>query len=47
MGPGGRRSRDGTPYDWHIGGHRRSAVDAVESVLKQTAIQKEFEEDFA
>lgn len=44
---GGRRSRDGSPYDWHIGGHRRSAVDAVESVLKQTAIQKEFEEDFA
>lgn len=31
---GGRRSRDGQPYDWHIGGHGREAVHAVETILE-------------
>lgn len=31
---GGRRSRDGRPYDWHIGGKSRMAVAEVMEKLK-------------
>lgn len=44
---GGRRSRDGQPYDWHIGGHKRSAVEAVLDGLKAAKINCEMEADFA
>ena len=44
---GGLRSRNGQPYEWHIGGHNQGAWAAVDEVLKESIANREFEEEYA